>query len=200
MAATDILTAAEARAAINLDVTDTSMDTDLAVFNSAVSVRLDALCGPIVARTVTSEKHSGGNSYIGLKKSPVLSVTTVTEYVNTTSTTLTAETNASKPTAGYIFDDYTGFIFRRTANTDTTFASGRNNIEVTYSAGRYATTATVAAHFKLAAQIMLAHVWRVERGGGNQTYGDVAIIGSSFAVPNRVLEILADELLPPAVA
>lgn len=199
MATNDLLSAAEARAAVAIDTSDTSQDANLAIYNTAVSLRLDELCGPVVQRTVTSELHNGGNYFIQLYNRPVASVTTATEYVGTTGTTLTAESNSSKPSSAYMLETRTGILRRRASGGDTRFATGRQNIAVTYVAGRYATTSAVDERFKLAAQIMLSHIWRVERGGGNQTFGEFVPSGSSFAVPNRVLELLADELLEPVV-
>lgn len=199
MATNDLLSAAEARAAVAIDTSDTSQDANLAIYNTAVSERLDELCGPVVQRTVTSELHNGGSYFIQLYNRPVASVTTATEYVGTTGTTLTAESNASKPSSAYMLETRTGILRRRTDGGDTRFATGRQNIAITYVAGRYATTSAVGERFKLAAQIMLSHIWRVERGGGNQTFGEFVPSGSSFAVPNRVLELLADELLEPVV-
>lgn len=199
MATNDLLTLAEARAAVSIDASDTSQDSGLALYNTAVSERLDEICGPVVQRTVTSELHDGGRHWIQLYFRPVASVTTATEYVGTTGTTLTAESNASKPASAYMLETRTGIVRRRASGGDSRFAIGRQNIALTYSAGRYATTAVVGERFKLAAQIMLSHIWRVERGGGNQTFGEFVPSGSSFAVPNRVLELLADELLEPVV-
>lgn len=201
----DLVTLAEAKNAINL--TAASQDVELAAYVTAVSRRLDDLCGPIVVRTVT-EQHAGGGSTLFLRQAPVsptaaTTVTTVTEYSGGTPQVLTAESLTVNGAYGYQFDARLGVITRRAGWATTTF--GTQTVVVVYQAGRYATTATVDAKFKQAAAMMLAHLWRREQGAGTVTFNefgtnDAGGTPSGFAIPNAVIELLQYELRSPAVA
>lgn len=199
----DVLTLAEAKTAINTDSAD--HDTELALHITAVSRRLDDLCGPVVQRTVTDELHDGGCHRLLLRHTPIVSVTSVTEYVSTTSTALSAESNASKPASGYLLeaDGHYVSVRRRRGNTDATFPNGRRNVAVTYEAGRATDTASVDELFKLAAASILRRLWKRESSAWAQApsyFADVddpsPTVGFYRAVDPMVNELLADELAP----
>lgn len=202
---TDVLTFLEAKRAVNLDTTNTDGSELLTTLITAVSTQLDELCGPVVNRTITTETHDGGSTMILLRYLPVSSITTVTEYSGTIATTLTAETNTTKTTSNYLHVGTTGRlasgrVVRRSNNCDATFAIGRRNIEVTYVAGRAATTAAVPAKFKQAAAMMLRNVWVSEQASGSETFGaftDQApnpLLGPGLL--NKVVALLEGEMLP----
>lgn len=207
MAVNDLLTPAEAREAVSLKPTDTAHDDELQRWITGISTRIDKLCGPVVIRTVTNETHDGGTRTIWLRDTPVSSITSVVEYVHTTATTLTAETNASKPADGYlpILEGHRAKLLRRNAGADATFASGRQNVVVTYEAGRAASTSAVDALFKTAASSILRRLWAREApswarvGGG---FDDDLTTGVGFfkAVDPMITEFLSHELTPPALA
>ena len=201
MATLDVLSEAESLAAVNASAATATL-TNLV---TAVSQQLDELCGPVVVRTITSELHDGGRPTILLRNLPVSSITTVTEYDGTTGTTLTAETNATKTTANYLHlgtagEVASGRIVRRSNNADYVFPAGRRNIDVTYVAGRAATTSAVAPKFKQAAAMMLRNVWVSEQASGSETFGaftDQApnpLLGPGML--NKVAALLEGEMLP----
>lgn len=201
MATLDVLSEAESLAAVNAAATSATL-TNLV---TAVSQQLDKLCGPVVVRTITSELHDGGRPTILLRNLPVSSITTVTEYDGTTATTLTAETNATKTTSNYLYLGTVGAlssgrIVRRSNNADYVFPAGRRNVEVTYVAGRAATTSAVDAKFKQAAAMMLRNVWVSEQASGSETFGaftDQApnpLLGPGML--NKVAALLDGEMLP----
>lgn len=198
--AVDLISLDEAKAALN--ISGTTFDTEIAIYVTAVSQAIDELCGPVVARNVT-EEHDGGTYSLWLFEAPVLSVTTVTEYDNTTARVLTAETNTSKTATQYRADLESGRVRRRSNNLAERFACGAGNIVVVYSAGRYADTNSVAPRFKLAASLMLTMNWRAEQGAGTNTFGAFAtgepVFGSTFAIPNKVRELLYNDLRGPLV-
>lgn len=186
----------EAKKALNISNGD--QDTELAIYITAVSRRLDDLCGPIVKRTITDEEYPGGVPQIVLRHAPAsetatTTVSAVTEYSGGTAQVLAAETLTGSTSYDYMVDATTGILKRRSTWTDTTF--GNQRVKVTYSAGRYASTATVDAKFKLAASIMLIHLWRSGQG-----FGATLDIPQGFAVPNAVIELLSDELQGPVIA
>lgn len=200
MADEDLLSITEARRAIGKDASDASVDTLLAAIVTAVSVRLDEVCGPIVRRTIEEEAHDGGEVDVLLRYRPVSEVTAVVEYADTAETTLTAETNATKPVDAFVLkgNGRAGILLRRSGNADRRFPAGRGNVLVTYVAGRYDSTAEVGAKFKDAARIMLANRWQSEEFS-------IADVGEydvprgafpRFAIPNYVVEMLGrDEIL-----
>lgn len=192
----DVITLQDAKDELRL--LNASQDTALALFVSAVSQRLDDLCGPIVARSVT-EAHEGWAGPLRLRKYPALSVTTVTEYSGTTAQVLALETNAAKTTSDYWVDLSAGILYRRSEGYNTLWPRGAGNVVVVYSAGRFATTADVSAKFRLAARIMVKHFWRFESGAGSQTFGSADLADglaqiATFAVPRVVAELLASEV------
>lgn len=200
MATNDVLSSAEALAAVNLTADSTGR---LVILTSAVSQQLDELCGPVVQRTVTAETHDGGSTFIALDERPVASVTTVTEYAGTTSTTLTAESNTSKTGNDY-FLDTGGVIRRRSGGGDSRFPTGRGNVAVTYVAGRAANTAAVDAKFKQAAAMMLRNLWVSEAASGSETIGaftdQIAVnplLGPGML--NKVAALLSGEMKAPSV-
>ena len=186
----DIVTLAEGRAAVNLHASDTSQDTEVAAYITAVSRRIDALAGPVVVRTITAETHDGGTDRIELAYYPVSSITTLTEYVATTGTVLTAEVVGSATAAtNYVVDTRQGIITRRSGGYDWTFPVGRDRVVVTYVAGRAANTTAVDPLFKTAANVMLAHNWRREAGSEPITAYQRS---HGLAIPRVVRELLSD--------
>lgn len=156
----DVLDLDEAKDAVGVSGTD--YDDLLAPWITGTSFCLDQLVGPIVQRTLTDELYDGGWPDIDVTWWPVASVDELVEYDGTTETTLTAETNSTKPDDGYLLTPwhhdrtlYTGRIVRRSGNADTKFPAGRNNVKITYDAGRFATTAAVDERYKRAAAVIL---------------------------------------------
>lgn len=202
----DILSLGDAYEAIN-NPASTGHDYQLARWITGVSRRVDDLCGPVVVRTITKELHDGGRGDVWPRRRPVSSVTSVVEYDNTTATTLTAETNTSKPDDGYMLDDRGGryqIIVRRSGNADVTFQPGRRNVEVTYKAGRYADTASVDEKFKMAVGAILRRLWSRESSmwaSGGDPFTELGAGTSRFyrTVDPMVAEFLADEKRVPAV-
>lgn len=192
----DLLTLTEGKRAINLPESSTQHDAELAQFITAVSRRIDDLCGPVVARTVTEELHDGGSSLLFLRNFPVLSVTSVTEYASGTPTVLTAE--SVSVSGGYALRD--GVLARRSGWSSMSWGS---QVVVTYEAGRYENTAAVDAKFKLAAGSILRRLWAREASawsrGGDPFAGEGAqAFFDAWTAAKK--ELLEDELLLPGFA
>lgn len=210
MATRDLLSLEEARRAVNLPnpANESTMDTDLQLFVTGISGRVDKLCGPVVQRDITGERHNGGRCKVLLTKQHVASVTSVVEWAGTTSTALTEETDAAKPSDGFLLDAGEGgiyaWVWRRSGNGDATFPTGRLNVVVDYTAGRYENTEAVDETFKLAATAVLRRIWKREQSSWAQspsffedTENPTASLGFFKAVDPMIKELLADELLPP---
>lgn len=203
----DLLTLDEGKRALNIPLADTTFDTEVASYITAVSQRIDDLCGPVVQRTITGETHDGGAAYIFPVHTPVVSVTSIAQYLSGTATTLTAETVSSSTSSNYLLTDagtHASLVRRRSSWSDSVFPAGRANVVITYVAGRFANTAGVSPKFKQGAAKMLSVMWKGDQGAGTVTFGapvddgDLGIIG--FAIPRAVLELLAEEIRPRVVA
>lgn len=162
----DVLTLDEGKEAVGIATANTDLDDEIASWITGTSRALDVLVGPIVNRTLTDELYDGGWPDIDVDWWPVASVTSLYEYDGTVETTLTAESNASKPDDAYLLTPwrsdrslYTGQIRRRSANADSKFPPGRANVKITYVAGRAANTAAVDERYKTAARIILDNAW-----------------------------------------
>ena len=204
----DILSLAEGRQAVGLTVGDTTQDAQLPTYITAVSRRLDKICGPVVQRTVTAELCDGGSWTIDLAMSPIVSVTTVTEYSGTASTVLTRETVGTTPSNAFLLKPwrdglFKGRLYRRSGGTFARFPIGDQNVSVTYVAGRYADTPSVDAKFKQAAAIVLANLFRKQllpvnpQFRGPDALGDVQMPGlPTYFLPYVAEELLIDEIIP----
>lgn len=193
--ALDVITLTEAKTAINMPAA-TTHDTELAMWVTAVSRRLDARCGPMVVRTVTETLTPAGSTLF-LTQYPVSSVTSVTEYQSGTGTVLTAE--STTVAGGYLLDS--GMLTRR-SGFGTTGWHGRTTVE--YVAGRYATTAAVDARVKMVAGAVMRRLWVRESGawarGGDPFAQEGAGVGFFRVIDPLIDEHLSDMVLPPGIA
>lgn len=204
--ALDILTLPEAKTAINIDSLNIDHDDEIAQQVTAVSRLIDDECGPVVQRTITAELHDGGSSLIMLRHYPVASITTLREAAGSTITTLSAVAFGGTGD-GYSLRD--GVLSRRAGGRVTSWTYG-DAVEVTYVAGRYATTAAVDAKFKSCAAAILRRIWKREAGAWAQSPewfeqlggGSDSPIGSGFfRVAKPIIdEMLARELLRSGIA
>ena len=187
----DILTLAEGHTAINLPTANVDHDVELAQQITAVSAVIDAEAGSVVQRTVTGEVHDGGGYALVTNLWPVSAITTVTDDLGGTPTAITAY--RKEP-----FDRMPGmFSGRLELDNDALFTTGRWNVSVTYTAGRYANTAAVAPRFKTCAASVLRRLWKRESGTWAQSPEffenfDTQAVNSGFY---RVAKPIIDELL-----
>lgn len=205
MAATDVLTLVEAKEIVDLTGTD-EFDAELQTRVTAVSTRLDQLIGPVVSRSIAGEVHDGGYGSVFLEHYPVLSVTSVTEYDGATARTLSEESPGTQPTDGYLSARYkpdptlrSQRIYRRRNGSDERFPAGRLNVEVSYDAGRFATTADVGQRYKIGAALMLKNLWRSQQSSVGEL-GQFDVPQSNFptfAVPRAVREMFTGEIQEP---
>lgn len=200
MAANDVITLAEAKAAINLDVSETTHDTELAQKITAASGWMDAACGPVVIRTVTEWRDGDTEPWLAPFETPVSAFTSVTEYQATTATVLTAETESTQPASGYLLlgEGHDLRVYRRAGGSDTLFPSGSRRVKLVYGAGRYANTASVDARFKEACSILLHQLWRgtVPAWAGSADWFDAAGRNVPWRLPPAVAALLLGEVRP----
>lgn len=200
MATLDVLSASEAAEAIGAPGQST---TKVAKVVTAASKALDSWAGPVVVRTITGERHDRtlGRPSIELRRWPVASVSSLTEYDSSgSSLALTEETHSSKPSGAFLLERaeaeaelglYRPVVWRRDSGRTSTFAE---TVVATYVAGRFATTAAVDERYKEAARLLLVNLWqRVQTGRANLDEFTVPRYPfPTFAVPNSVRELLAD--------
>lgn len=201
----DVLSIDDARVAINIDTED--HDAEIARQVTAISRIIDRVCGPVVVRTVTGEIHNGGSPTIRLRRYPVTSVTTVNEarYGSVQAVSSLAFGGTGD---GYYAPTFTsdpsllsGELHRRRAGIPLEWWPGRDTVQVTYEAGRYATTAAVDARFAEAAAGVLRRLWKRESGTWAQTAsffdgGDIGGVGLGFfrSVQPVIEELLWDDV------
>ena len=211
----DIRSPADALVAINRTGTAPS---GLEQMVTAVSRAIDMLVGPVVVRTVTAEVHAGGCPSVWLRRRPVSSVTTVREITGPGSiSTLSAvawgaATDGYYPVASNRVGSPTllsGELRRVQGGYDDNWGlvSGETwldrAVEVTYVAGRYATTSVVDRRFAEACAAVLRRLWKRESGAWAQspqffTTDDESVAPTSGffrAVKPVVMELLADEMI-----
>lgn len=211
--AVDVLTLAEAKRILAAGALDTTDEDRIAAVVTGCSQRLDELVGPVVQRTVTDERHDGGRCAITFRQGPAAAVTSIVEIVRGTATTLTAEIpgdDVTTPVAGtYLLDDYDHAdgvdVYRRAVRrsgwSDSTWRAGRRNIVVTYTAGRFTATATVAERYKRAAGPMLINWYQQYLDSASEVIGGEYMVARrafpGFAVPRATEQMLADQIRWP---
>ena len=208
--ARDLLTLAEAKSRLRINASDSSRDEELAAYITAASLLIDEWAGPVVQFAVTGERHDGtarsgydSAHIVVLAHRPVAAFGSIVELSGGSSTTLTQISGQTEPTDGFFAERhppnptlYSGVIRRTHGTVRTGFAWGLNNIVCSYTAGRVATTTAVTAQFKQAAGLVLKNLWREEEfsTGAVDEYEVPRQSFPTFAMPNVVKELLADEL------
>lgn len=197
---TALVTLAEARAHLNFTA-DTSHDTELQGFIDAAQPVVEDIVGPVVNVTL-DEWYDGGGMFLSVRRRPIVSVTSVTEYIGTSTYTLTqVATPDLATTYSYSFEP-SGRIARRSAGGGLrAFPTGVSNVRVVYVAGR----ATVPANVRLATLEFIRHNYQLSQQGGRPAFGGGASeegpwTPSGFAVPTRVIELLSPYRRHPSIA
>ena len=177
-----IVTLAEAKALLNKTLSND--DAELAVYLDAATEVVEGLCGPCSVQTFT-ETVPGGSSLL-LSHRPVVAVQTV-------AATAAGVTSPVAPGA-LVIDGAAGVA-------STPAGAYVGDQVVTYTAGR----TVVPASLKLAAAIIVGHLWDTQRpagGGGRRVPGggdDVSVV-MGYAIPNRALELMNTYRLPDGFA
>lgn len=183
-----LVTLAEAKA--QLDIDSAAHDTELQVYIDALPAAIERHVGPVENRTVT-ETVDGRGSSIAVTQVPVVSLTSLTPIL----------TGGIALAAGDVVLDGDAGVIRRVDGS--TFHGGPWT--AVYTAGR----GTVPPTIKLAALILLQHLWRTQYGssrglsgigGGDDISVNEPIPGWGYAIPNRVLQLLEPYKVPPGVA
>ena len=196
----DLLSLDDGKAAINMDSSNVEHNDELARHITAISRIVDEACGPVVIRTITDEVHhlDGAASAVYLDHYPVQSVTTVSEFTGGAVTALSAVAFGAV-TSGYYADLRAGVVARRMGGQPYAWPASAA-VQVTYVAGRYATTAAVDARFAAVGAAILRRLWKREAGAWAQSStffedGDNQFGSGFFRVARPIIEeMLAGEL------
>lgn len=183
-----LLTLADAKA--QLDIDSNSHDIELQAYIDALPAVIERYIGPVENRTVT-ETVSGRGTTLCLTQVPVVSLTSLTPVL---------AGGLPLATGDVVVDTDHGVIRRVDGST---FYGGPWT--AAYTAGR----GTVPPTVRLAALILLQHLWRTQYGasrgmgsigGGDDFSVTEPVPGFGYAVPNRVLQLLESFKAPPGVA
>lgn len=168
-----------------LDITGTAEDVELQTYIDALDAVIEGFVGVVEQREIT-DTITGGGPVLAVLHPPLVAVSSLTgRDVDYAADSLTVNGPA-------------GIIGRSGGGP---FPAG--DYTVTYTAGR----PTVPPTVKLAALVLLQHLWRTQRasrgglaGGGDDFSVSEPIPGFGYAVPHRVMQLLDSFRLPPGVA
>ncbi|MFE9432156.1 head-tail connector protein [Streptomyces sp. NPDC006640] len=171
-----------------LDIESGSHDTELQLYVDSLDSVIEGYVGVVEPREVT-DTITGGGLGLCVLHPPLLSVTTLDGGVGGA---------ISYPAGTLTVNGPAGIIARLDGSC---FPAGPYT--VTYQAGRPSVPPTM----KLAALILLQHLWRTQYGATRVSVGGAddwsmndPVPGFGYAVPNRVMQLLEPFKLPPGVA
>lgn len=172
-----VATLAEFKAHLNYTSPGAADDTELTNHLTAASEWMERTIGGPLAVTSFTEQVKVTGWWITPTYRPLVSVTS-----------LTPELGGVLDPSSYVLDAVRNGIRIR-------WGALTGWYTLVYTAG----LAAIPAHVKLAGLILAAHLWQTQSGGGGLPVpGDDAAptYGRSFAVPNRVKELLATDVIP----
>jgi uncharacterized phiE125 gp8 family phage protein len=164
----DLITLAEAKSHLNIE--GDADDAELTTLIGVASDLVEEYANRVWRTTTLTEYHDGGTPDIVLGRSPVASITSITDD------------GGVLDSADYRLTSATGLVHR----LHRSFLGGRQGVTVIYVTG-----ATTPSLVKQATKETLRHLWKTQRGtlGGRKPLdGDAPSAG--FSLPNRVIELL----------
>lgn len=181
-----ILSLADAKKHLKLKAGRTERDDEIRGWTESITRGIEGMCGPVIVRTVEERHEVRRAGTIALQHVPALEITSVSSLLSTGT--------------AYVVDDLdldpeTGVVRRLDGGTLTGL------LLFTYTVGRPIVSANIGA----AARIIVQHLWRTTQGPSRPQPGtgdyDVTepISGFGYAIPNRALQLLEPDRLPPGV-
>ncbi|MFB7364164.1 head-tail connector protein [Streptomyces hydrogenans] len=181
-----LVSLAEAKA--QLDIQTTADDDELQRYIDALTAPIERYVGPVENREV-AEDLEGRTTTLCLSSVPAVSLISIVPVL--------AGGQAIAVDTVHL-DGAKGIVRRLDGGS---FRGGLWT--VTYTAGRGSVPPTI----KVAALILLQHLWRTQYGaargasGGTDDYDvNEPVVGWGYAIPNRVLQLLEPYRVPPGVA
>ncbi|MEU1596202.1 head-tail connector protein [Streptomyces sp. NPDC005708] len=173
----------------HLNIVSTADDDELRGWIESTTRAVEWFVGPVVRRTVT-ERHTFGCAPVRvLRQIPALSLVSVTAVLTG---------GVGYQVADLDLDGDTGEVQRKNGGLLT------GPLIFTYTAGR----TIIPANIRDGGKLILQHLWRTQRGslrgpviaGADDYAVTEPIPGLGYAIPNRALELLEPDRLPPGVA
>lgn len=193
---TALVTLADVKDHLNIAQDDTGHDTELQGFIDAATKFIQDRTGPILAQDFT-EIYDGGGTTICLRNPPILTMTSVVEYIAEVGYTLTkVDLGDTIGQYSYTLDSATSGIIRRRYNGGIAgmFAPGERNVVVTYTAG----TTAVAADVRMATLQDIAGLFQPSQLGMNPAF-NVPDAGNAPLNPIGLFPRVAEILAAPAM-
>jgi hypothetical protein len=180
-----IMSLADAKKHLNLTKTD--HDDEVRSWVESITAGVEHFAGVCVRRTVAERHDVNGVRTLCLRRTPVLSLTSVVAILSGGTDYAVADLELDGPT---------GIVQR--------LDGGRlcGPLRVTYTAGR----TVIPAAIRDAAKVILQHLWRTQNPQGRTRLGgeDYAVTeplpGFGYAIPHRAMQLLEPDRLPPGVA
>ena len=205
---TNVLSLADAKGILSVASTNTTYDDLIEKVNGSVTSWLEWYCGAIVPQTVQETLRVGG-LVVQLSRPPVINLVAWASVppglANTTATLAQANGGPMFPVMLYGVAYPLNQLF-----FDPSKAWVRNTSGLPFYYGPYvwqylAGYETIPAAIRLAASVVLRHLYGLERGGAGVAAAGAAdeettLTPFGFAVPNRAVEILAPFQDPAAFA
>lgn len=200
---TDLATLADVRLVLNMAPGDTSHDAELTEYLDGITAVIEYYTGPILSAAF-DEYHDGGSTQIVLRRSPVLTVTSVTQmfHGNILQTLTEQEQDGTglDDGFGYSIDLEQAILTRRQMGIAAPFAAGLRSVHVVYTAGY----AVVPPNVKRAALDLVKFNYDPQRGprrnlGRPMAGSEDAQPLLGFWIPNRVVEQLGPNLRTPEI-
>lgn len=162
------VTLAEVKDMMNMAPTDTAHDVKIQTFIDSATPVIEYIVGPVLQQTFTENHRTYGQSKIVLRNSPVISITTLTEFIGLTAYTLSEqEPGATTNNYGYALDITGNGVITRMSSVGTEMGFIGNVVTVTYLAGLL----TVPADIRLAAIEDVRAMFQQTQLGGRPQYG-----------------------------
>ncbi|MFZ3569421.1 hypothetical protein ACNYS0_20945 [Streptomyces sp. BH034] len=170
----------------HLNIKSSRHDAEVREWIEATTRAVEVFTGPVVVRQVVEDHRVGAAAELALWQTPVVALTAV-DSLATGGTAYAVEDLTLDAMTGVIARHDRGPLY--------------GPLRVTYEAGRNIVPANITA----AAKIILQHLWRTQQGPGRPQVGtgdfDVSepIPGLGYAIPNRAVQLLEPDRLPPGV-
>lgn len=173
-----LVTLAETKAHLRIAADSTGDDEEIEGFIAAATEIVERHAGTVLPLART-DRLRGGSPSLLLGARPVISVTSVT-----------LAGGSLLAASGYELEAEAGVLLRMVGDYESCWEPGR--ITVVYTAGR----ADVPAAVRLAALVIIKHLWETQRGrmGGARAAGSDEVWDPrwGYAIPRRALELMGD--------
>nr|WP_202534091.1 hypothetical protein [Streptomyces sp. SID3212] len=171
----------------HLRLTSTNEDEELREWIDTTTRGVEWFVGPVAIRTVTELHNVRRADVLALRQVPAVEVSAIEAVLSGDSPYEVADTDLDPATG--ILRRLDGGLFH-------------GPLRVVYTAGRR----IVQDNITSAGKLILQHLWRTRQGPGRPQMGtsdyDVTepVPGLGYAIPNRAMQLLSPDQLPPGMA